>query len=100
VCLGAFAFTSKIPDSVEVFHRKSPENSVKHFMIFLLLAGVLVLAGCPKPGGGGSATGGGGVAGGSWGNAKDFTYASYDGTQAKLSSHAGQVTVVNFWAVW
>ena len=51
----------------------------------LLLA--LALAGCPGPGGGG------------WGGAKDFTYASYDGVQAKLSSHAGKPVVVNFWAV-
>jgi hypothetical protein len=55
-------------------------------MLVSLLAALLILAGCPKPGG--------------WGDAPDFSYTQSDGAQAKLSNLAGKVTVVNFWAVW
>jgi hypothetical protein len=59
----------------------------RSWLIIAAAALAVLLAGCTKPGG-------------SWGNAPDFTYAAADGTQAKLSSHAGKVVVVNFWAVW
>jgi len=40
------------------------------------------------------------AAAGSWGNAPDFSYTTFDGRPGKLSDYGGRPVVVNFWAVW
>jgi thiol-disulfide isomerase/thioredoxin len=37
---------------------------------------------------------------GTWGDAKDFTFKTFDGKSIKLSSLGGKPLVVNFWATW
>lgn len=57
-------------------------NLMRIAMLGLLL---LAVAGCPKR----------------WtGGAPDFTYTTFGGQSATLSSHAGKPVVLNFWADW
>ncbi|MBN2081464.1 TlpA family protein disulfide reductase [bacterium] len=51
-------------------------------------------------GGSSAASSSGGRAASGWGNAPDFSYTAFDGTQHKLSEKAGTPLVVNFWAGW
>lgn len=75
----------------------------------LTLCALLLLASCiesGEPGGGttsGSTSGHNGsstAVSGSWGNAPDFSYTTFDGRRQMLSDNLGQPLVVNFWAVW
>jgi cytochrome oxidase Cu insertion factor (SCO1/SenC/PrrC family) len=78
-----------------------------------LLTAVLLFAACPQsgtegdtgaavnPGGSNTPASGGSTQASGWtGDAKDFTFAGYNGSTGQLSDFAGKPLVVNFWATW